>query len=80
MKKFLIWLGMLVVGVLVFAVIGQFVGSYVFIRLAKAPVSPAFSFCGICIRILRGRAVEYGLCGNLKQGCFWPVRFPWFLS
>ncbi len=40
MKKFLIWLGMLVVGVLVFAVIGQFVGSYVFIRLAKAPVSP----------------------------------------
>lgn len=40
MKKFLIWLGMLVVSVLVFAVIGQFVGSYVFIRLEKAPVSP----------------------------------------
>lgn len=40
MKKILLWLGMLLVSVLVFAVIGQLVGSYAFIRLAKAPVSP----------------------------------------
>lgn len=40
MKKILIWLGMLLVSVLVFAVIGQFAGSFAFMRLAKAPVSP----------------------------------------
>jgi len=40
MKKILLWLGFLLVSVLVFAVIGQFAGSFAFMRLAKAPVSP----------------------------------------
>ena len=40
MKKILLGLGIFLVSVLVFAVIGQLVGSYAFIRFAKAPVSP----------------------------------------
>ncbi len=40
MKKFLIWLAIFIVSFLVFAVIGQFVGSLVFIRFTKVQLDP----------------------------------------
>lgn len=40
MKKFLIWLAILIVSFLIFSVIGQLVGSFVFIRFSKVPMDP----------------------------------------
>ncbi|HBP32125.1 MAG TPA: type IV secretion system protein VirD4 [Advenella kashmirensis] len=39
-KKILIWLAILIVSFLLFAVIGQLVGSFVFVRFAKVPMDP----------------------------------------
>lgn len=60
MKKAMIWLAALVACTLVFAVIGQYVGSLVFIRFAKAPIDP-------------GIYVLWDLYKNTQGGGIWSL-------
>ena len=60
MKKFLILLAIMIVSLLLFAVIGQFVGSLVFIRFTKVAIDP-------------GITVLWDLYKNYEDGGIWAL-------
>lgn len=60
MKKFLIWLAIMIASLLLFAVIGQFVGSLVFIRFTKVAIDP-------------GITVLWDLYKNSEDGGIWAL-------